>query len=176
LGIYVYLYELQDTNRAQEAPKKEKIIGFNPDDVQEIEIVLTKKGQTLLFKKADGQWRIEKPLRTDAIPESIDNIFSIFDLGFIEVIDESPSDITQYGLDNPEVELTITVNEGGNFRTHTLLFGSNNLTNSACYCKVRGQPKILLVGILYKKDLEKDVSFYTRKSLSPQPAGERERT
>ena len=164
LGGYVFLYDLLEIKEARENPETEAIIHFDPEHLQAIEIVLINKKQTIFLKKEDSQWRIKKPLGAPADPKRVDDLLSIFDYGYIEVIDESPSDISQYGLHTPEVELTITVNDERHITSHTLLFGSNNPTNNACYCKIKDEPKIFLVGVLYKNDLEKDVSFYLPKS------------
>jgi hypothetical protein len=160
LGAYVFLWELGDIKKPQENPESEKIIYFNLEDVREIEIVLTNKRETVAFIKKDTRWRVTKPLEASADPGRVEDLLSIFDYGYVEVIDEGPSDLSPYGLDNPEVRLTIAVSEKGRLASYTLLFGSNNPTNNSCYCMVKDDPRILLVGVLYKQDLEKHVSFY----------------
>jgi hypothetical protein len=163
LGGYVCLYELPGGEKDEENGKVKKILDFNPGSVNEIEIVSTRDGKTLLFKKEGGQWRIKKPMRAEPDPERIYALLSIFDYGYIEIIDDSPSHLSQYGLVNPEIELTIAFKEeDGNSRQRTFLLGSSNPTFNACYCQVKGDPKIYLVGTLYKYDLEKDVSFYVK--------------
>ena len=108
-------------------------------------------------------WRIKEPLSAGADPDRIDAFLSIFDYGFIEIIDDSSSDLSQYGLVNPEIELTISLKGKEGITLYTILFGSSNPAKNACYCQVSGDPKVYLVGALYKLDLEKDVSFYIKR-------------
>jgi hypothetical protein len=164
LGAYVFLWELGDIEKPQENPESEKIIYFNLEDVRSIEIVLANKRGALAFEKKDTQWRVTKPLEASVERGRVEDLLSIFDYGYVEVIDEGPTDLSPYGLDNPEVILTIAVSEKERLSSHTLLFGSNNPTNNSCYCMVKDDPRILLVGVLYKQDLEKHVSFYIPKA------------
>jgi len=163
LGGYVCLFELRGGEKTQENEKVKKILDFNPEHANEIKIVLAGKGKTIVFTKDGTDWRIKEPLSAGADPDRIDAFLSIFDYGFIEIIDDSPSDLSQYGLVNPEIELTITVKGKEGITLYTIFFGSSNPAKNACYCQVGGDPRVYLVGALYKLDLEKDVSFYIKR-------------
>ena len=91
----------------------------------------------------------------------INDLLSIFDYGIVRLIDTNPPDYAQYGLDQPKIELGIKIK--GNPKFRTLLIGSNNPNNTSCYARVEGQPEVLLIGISYKRELDREPSFFIKQ-------------
>ena len=147
-----FLYKLKWQERGQ---KVERIFTFNPQEVEEIRLV--KGHQTITLKKEDKEWEVmssikagaDKPLDDERI---LRNLLAVFDYGIIDVIHENPKNLADFGLGNPEFELSIKVRGDPSFKT--LLIGSDSPTQSSCYAKVETLPRVLLLGILYKTDLD----------------------
>ena len=68
------------------------------------------------------------------------------------------SNLSQYGLDRPEIEFGIRGKGDDTF--HTLSIGGNSPGSLSCYGRVKGEPGILLLGIRYKIELDRRLSFF----------------
>jgi len=147
-----FLYKIKWRDGEQ---RVERIFFFNPQEVEEIR--LAKRGQTIILEKQSEGWKVKSSTKTGAIKplhdvRIIHNLLSVFDYGIIDVIHENPKNLADFGLGNPEFELSIKVRGNPSFKT--LLIGSDNPTQSSCYAKVETLPRVLLLGILYKTDLD----------------------
>ncbi len=149
----VYLYELSEWRKSEHRIKR--VFTF---DLQKVEVIrLAKGGEPIILKKRDKEWEVSRsvesgtaiPLRDERI---ILNLLSVFDYGIIDIIDKNPANLADFGLDNPALEFGIKMKGDPSFKT--LLIGNNNPTNNTCYAKVKTSPSVLLLGILYKVDLE----------------------
>ncbi len=156
-----FIYKLKWQERGQ---KVEKIFIFNPQEVEEIRLV--KRGQTITLEKQGKEWNVRSSIKTGAAKplddeRMIRKLLSVFDYGIIDVIHENPENLADFGLGNPEFELSIRIKGDPSFKT--LLIGSDNPTQSSCYAKVETLPRVLLLGILYKTDLD---SIFDRLQIS----------
>src|SRR3990172_3919563 len=155
LGGYLYIYEKTVVRGVPEARRVERIFNFNIDDIQEI--TLRWKGGAIFFKKEKGQWRIKKPWEAPADNEKINDLLSLFDYGIVGVVD-APSDYSQYGLVQPEIEWGIKGK--GETAYRSLLIGSNNPNNTSCYARVRGESRVMIIGSAYKSGLQKEAPYF----------------
>ena len=160
LGTYVYLFEVDPVNKEETIPAKvEKVLDFNMEDV--IEIVIRDDSQGVLLQKADGQWKIKQPSESDVDPGRVHDILAYFDYGIIRVIDENPSDIGLYGLDRPRYAFGIKVTADESFQT--LIIGDDAPGHLSCYGKVRGQPRILLLGVRYRQEFDRVLKAFLNR-------------
>lgn len=156
-----FLYKLRWQERGQ---KVERIFLFNPQEVEEIRLV--RRGQKIILEKQGKEWKVVPSIKTGKARTLYDEriipkLLSVFDYGILDVIHESPENLADFGLDRPEFEFGIRIKGNPSFKT--LLIGSDNPTQSSCYAKVETLPRVLLVGILYKTDLD---SFFDRLQIS----------
>jgi hypothetical protein len=155
LGTYVCYLDYDDQKKPLAI---QKALNFNIESVQEV--LLKKSDQVLLFSKIDGNWMMGGGKAEGAVQAMINELLSTFNLGIIEVVVSNPSDLAQYGLDPPEIELGIKTNKNPKFQR--LLIGSNNPTNRSCYTKNKNLDNILLVGRLYKDNIDEIYAFINR--------------
>lgn len=158
LGAYVYFYEIGKGEKKDQLPEKVKVLEINPEDVQEI--IIKKEDQSAELVMLDGQWRIIKPVDVNVANQKIEDLLSFFDYGIVRVIDPNPSDLKQYGLDQPRYEFLIKTKGNDSFRT--LLIGGDAPGNISCYGKVEGQSKVVLLGIRYRQELERALINFSR--------------
>ena len=156
-----FLYKLKWQERGQ---KVERIFLFNPQEVEEIRLV--RRGQTIILEKQGKEWKVMSSIKTGVAKtlhdeRMIHKLLSVFDYGILDVIHENPENLSDFGLDRPEFEFGIRMKGDPSFKT--LLIGSDNPTQSSCYAKVETLPRVLLLGILYKTDLD---SFFDRLQIS----------
>ena len=147
-----FLYKLKWQERGQ---KVERIFLFNPQEVEEIR--LARRGQTIILEKQGKEWKVMPSIRTGMAKtlhdeRMIHKLLSVFDYGILDVIHDHPATLTDFGLDNPEFALSIKTKGDPDFKT--LLIGSDNPSQTSCYAKVKTLPRVLLLGILYKTDLD----------------------
>ena len=67
-------------------------------------------------------------------------------------------ELSEYGLNQPEIEFKIKFE--GDVPDRTLLIGGDSPSGSCSYGKLKDQSRILLLGIRYKMDLDRDVNFF----------------
>ena len=156
LGVYVYFYELGPVEKGEESPAVEKVFDFKPEDIQEI--MLKKKAEVILFRMEDGHWRIKKPLESNADYGKVYDLLSVFDYGIVRIIDIGHSNLSQYGLDRPEIEFGIKAKGHDTFQT--LLIGGNSPGAFSCYGRVKGESGVLILGIRYKIELDRELPYF----------------
>jgi hypothetical protein len=61
----------------------------------------------------------------------------------VEVVSTNPSDLAQFGLNQPTGQLVI---KSGSRKPIDIYFGSENPTGTAVYARIEGTPKIFLLG------------------------------
>ncbi|MFA4916183.1 MAG: DUF4340 domain-containing protein [Syntrophales bacterium] len=170
LGTYVYFFE---TDRSDEVVNKEatgnkvkKLLSIDPRDVNEI--VLTRKNERIVFKKETGQWIIKDPIAATARNEMVDGLLSIFDFGIVREITTDLLDASKYGLDSPEIEFEIRF-KNDKKPPQTLLLGNDSPDSSSCYGRLKSQSRIVLLGVIYKRDLSLDLDTFIEKPTTTTP-------
>ncbi len=159
LGSYVYFFETGPTDKTEQVPETEKILSVDPEDVDEVR--LKTEDNLFIFKKQGRQWQIVSPVQQDVRNTRVDTLFSVFDYAVIKEISGNPSDLSLYGLDDPEIEFGFRIK--GNEAFTTLQLGDNSPYGINCYAKIKGEPRVFLVGLLYKQVLNQDLAFFQLK-------------
>jgi hypothetical protein len=100
-----------------ESKLKKKPIDLRDTDIVDYEtgkvnkITLERKGEkTIELVKADGKWSLQKPEFANADFSKVDNfLWDIKSLKAAEFLDDKPISPTVSGLDNPEINVTLSV-------------------------------------------------------------------
>jgi hypothetical protein len=157
LGAYVYFFETGSKEKNYSSEESQKVLRFNPEDVEEIKLKI--QGSAMVLKKKDQQWRIVSPMQTDAIKSKVDSLLSVFEFPVIRVIDTNPLDLSEYGLNKPKFELGLRMKGENVFKT--LHVGNNSPQGLNCYAKLEGNPEVLLIGRIYETKLNINSEFFT---------------
>lgn len=159
LGFYVYIFENDsDKDEVFVTDEVEKAIDFNAEEILEVKI--KREGQTVLLKSLDGQWRIVEPVDAGVANERVQEILASFDFGIVRVIEANGSHFKLYGLETPKYEFGIKARGDNTFQT--LLIGEDAPGNLSCYARVKGQKKILLLGIRYRQEFERAFTEFSQ--------------
>lgn len=117
----------EETVSSSEASSSIKLISMSSDDVASIEVIHPEGGFTLKMK--DGESSI---VGLEGLPLDSDRLSSVLSqatsMTAKEMVEESPSSLGLYGLDQPRYSLKVTKTDGSSF---TMEFG---LESSASYC------------------------------------------
>lgn len=169
LSGYLYFFEIRgaaernlaETKSKQDAWRKIQIFPYQPEEFNYIRLIQDDK--TIIYQKEEGVWWMKEPLniRGDEAA-TLDLLFSIINVVETDPVNDSPDDLVQFGLDNPQIVISIRLE--GTDEVKTLLLGNSNPTAIALYAKMQGSPRVFLVGSLIKWEVSKE--FYKLSNRS----------
>ena len=106
LGAYIYFVTSKLPEGTAETAREKVFPALNSDAIDEI-TVKSETGDATSVRKTDGVWQMTAPRQLKADSAELASITS--NLGSLEVsrvVDENPTDLKDYGLDPPMVEIT----------------------------------------------------------------------
>ena len=111
--LYYFLIDLPSEKREkEEKDRSEKVILFDSEDVKTISIV---KGEnTVLLKRSGaGAWQMTAPVDAKGDSIAVSDFLSFLNsLNFTRVVEESPKNLSSFGLDSPDLKLILSMNNG----------------------------------------------------------------
>ena len=136
LLVLYFVIDLQQKKADQEAETEETEESSLPVSVTEDELskVTVKNGDvTMTYVKNDDTWTYEEdpdfPLDESAVNTKMNRLTTLT----VDRVLESPEDLSEYGLDKPQQEVTVLKTDGTTF---TLYIGNQNSSNNDFYVKV----------------------------------------
>jgi len=142
LGAYIYFV----ASKAEDSStKQEKLFpSVASDNIEEL-TVKNDAGEITTVKKADGKWTMTAPFQTRASDMDASGIVNaIAGLDVTRVVDENPTDVKEYGLDAPAVEVAFKSNGGK--PSGKLLVGKKTATGGSIYARKDGDKRVVLIG------------------------------
>lgn len=168
LGAYFLLRYLNlDEDNTEEEDTTETVFEIDAEDISNIQIVSGEN--TFDFSHGDDTWSYVQdanfPLSESAILDKVSSLTSISSSRTIE----NPENLSDYGLEDPEVIATVTDTEG---ETTKLSLGTTNDAVSGCYMSLNDDTsKIYLVDTSLKTNLQFDLSDIAEKEDIPSITG-----
>jgi len=123
--------------------RNKKVADFKKDEVEALKL---ERGELKIEveKQDDGTWRMTSPLDTRGDKSEIDKIMDKMNSARVEeFINDDPQDLAQYGLDSPEIKLTMLIGEDR--ASKTLLIGRKNEDKKGYYGKRAEQKTVFLL-------------------------------
>lgn len=161
LAGYFYIYEVKVAAQRKRAEEKRKekewresqVFPCQPQDFKGIRLV---KGNKIIeYQRKDHVWWMKEPMSIKGDEKAVyDIISSIINVVETDQVADDPSDLTQFGLDRPRMEISVQL-EG---EKRTLLLGNDNPSSTTVYAQVKGSPRVFLVGSLIRWEVSKE--FY----------------
>lgn len=161
LSAYLYFFDIKGAEKrdlAEEKRKKEEwrkiqLFPFRTEDFEKIRLV--KSNQTIVYEEENSAWWMKEPMtikgNQDAVVDIIQSIMNVVET---DPVADNPSDLAQFGLDRPRMEIGIKLR--GEAKTRTLLLGSDNPTSTTIYAKLDDSPRVFLVGSLIRWEVSKE--------------------
>ena len=176
LGGYVYFAEYRGSDEREklEASKK-KLFPTPLKDVTGLRLVFPDR-KISAVKKDEKHWELTEPQGAEFQGNGADADeweMLVSSLGQIEKggAVSTSTNLSQYGLDKPVVQVTATLKDG---KTVGVLFGSENPKKSDNYTKLADSPEIFLSPVSGSKSFQKSLTDLRNKKvleLSPDDIG-----
>jgi hypothetical protein len=163
LGAYIYFVTLK-TPAADTGPKKEKVFAaLEPDKIEELK-VLSAAGDATTVKKQGSAWQLTQPITAAAADSEVSGITSA--LGQIEitrVIDENPTNLNDYGLSNPRIEIDFKASGDKDYRK--LFVGEKSPTGGDLFARRNDDKKVFLIPAFQETTFNKTTFDLREKSV-----------
>lgn len=160
-GTIWWLNKHPAVNKAA-TPATTRLISADPAQMQTIRIAKAGSPPVVLVKLADV-WEIKEPKAMPADSEAVGPLTgSLGSVNADRLIDDHPSDLSEFGLKDPSEEIDVTLKNG---KTQKLLLGSDTPTGSSTYAKLADDPKVYTVSSTVKSDLGKGLNDLREKRL-----------
>jgi hypothetical protein len=138
-------------NASAETPPK--ILALNQADITAVTIK-KKGGEELTLARNDAdKWQITAPKQLRADQDAVSSMLSTLSaLNSDRLIEEKASNLDQYGLKQPSIEVDVTEK---NKKSEKLLIGDETPAGSAAYVAVAGDPRVFTLASYNKNSLDK---------------------
>jgi hypothetical protein len=162
LGAYIYFVASKPSDDAASTQEK-MFTGLEADAIEDVKLK-AEAGDVTNLKKEGGTWRIVAPVEAPASETDATAIANVLgQMRIVRVIDENPTDLKDYGLDAPRIEVDFKADGGKT--TGRLLIGGKTATGGDLYVKRNDEKRVLLVGQYEEAALNKSTFDLRDKSI-----------
>jgi hypothetical protein len=164
LGAYIYFVTWKQDATADSTNKQEKVfVGLEADKIEEI-TVRSEKGDTTSVKKESGAWQMTAPVAAKADESEVSGITtSLGQIAVARVIDENPSDLKEYGLATPRIEINFKASGDKDYRK--LYIGEKSPTGADLFAKRNDEKKVFLIPAFQESSFNKGTFDLRDKTL-----------
>jgi uncharacterized protein DUF4340 len=154
IGLVAYIYFVDAKKPASGAAEtKAKAFTVDADQIEDIQIKPA-SGDASRVQKTNGTWQLVEPEKTDADQGQVSNAAtSLATLEINRVVDDNPSDLSQYGLNPPKADIAFRV-KGQKDERH-LLLGEKTATGGDMYAKTPDQKRVFLIAAYLENTFER---------------------
>ena len=133
-------------------------------EAQAQQVDLTKKGSpTVTLQRQNGNWAITAPEPYRADQSAVTAVLAALSpLNADSVVEDTPADVTKYGLDTPTV--TAFIHEKGG-KTDRISIGNDVPAGSLVYARIGSSPKVYALADTVKTALDRGVNDLRDKRL-----------
>jgi hypothetical protein len=146
LGAYAYFVESKRTPSTKEGDQKtaERVFpGIARDKIKEI-LLAPAQGETIRLVKSNEAWTMTEPQAVAAASNEVDSLISAIEtIEISNVVDESGTDLGEYGLSTPALTLGVLV-EGATEPTK-LAIGDDVPVQGQSFAKIVTQARVITI-------------------------------
>lgn len=165
IGLGAYIYFVTWKQPAQDAgSKQEKVFASVQSDQIEELTVKAESGDVTTLRKTSGAWTVVAPTATTASETDASSLTSALTALEIErVVDENPTDVKDYGLETPRIEIDFKASGGK--ASGRLLVGAKTPTGASMYARRNDEKRVFLVAEYQNSSLNKSTFDLRDKSV-----------
>jgi hypothetical protein len=163
LAAYIYFVTLK-TPDGDTAKKTDKVFtGLQADKIEELRIT-SAGGDATTAKKDNGAWQVLQPVTAKADESEISGITSaLASIDVVRVIDENPSNLNEYGLSNPRIQVDFKA--AGDKEYRKLFIGEKSPTGADLFARRNDEKKVFLIPAFQETTFNKDSFALRDKSV-----------
>jgi Domain of unknown function (DUF4340) len=162
LGGFYYLYEIRwGPGREEAAARKGRVFGADTKDVTAVE--LKRSGEAVKLQREGDTWQLVEPVKARGSRPAVDELLATVLTAKIDrEIDANPTSLTDFGLDKPAAEVSLTLKDG---KTLGLQLGAKNPTGVWVYARERDKPAVFVLGESVLRDATKPVADFRDRTI-----------
>ena len=156
-------YQNSSLNKSTFDFREKSVIKIDRDKVDGVEVAIGGARQPIQFAKADGEWKLIKPLEARADPSLVEALVGSVQAAQMKSVaanSATPADLKKYGLDRPEVAVTVHL---GSARA-TLALG-NKAGADTVYARDASGSVVVTVDGTLAETAKKSAEDYRRKDV-----------
>src|SRR5438874_7012095 len=133
-----YAWIIANKSVPEETPKL--FPKLKPDEITQVDLKYP-DSEIVVDRTADGKWELSKPFKTDADQTACNNLArAIADVELKKTVEEKPAELAPFGLDKPEVVVTIAVKGKG--KQPAIEVGKTTPVGFSAYFKTSDKPAV----------------------------------
>lgn len=153
----------ENTTAASSVDTPPKILSLKDGDVSKVEIKKKGAEDVVLAKNDAGKWQITAPKPLGADQDTVSSMIStLSSLNSERLVEDKASDLKQYGLSEPALEVDITTNDN---KAQKLLVGDDTPTGGAAFVMLAGDPRVFTLPSYNKASVDKTSNDLRDKRL-----------
>jgi hypothetical protein len=157
IGGYAWYSSLQPTDSAV------KLNNITAEDIVKIDLKYPDR-EIELDRTSGDKWQILKPINTDADKTAADNLASAIAGTVVKkTVDDSPPALAPYGLEKPDVTVTVTTKSKGTLPG--IEIGKTTPIGFSAYIKTTGKPAVMLTESAFSAGMNKSVADLRDREL-----------
>ena len=143
--LYYFLIDLPSEKREKEEKNRlEKVILFDSENVKAITFI--KEENTVELKRLGAdEWQVTAPVDAKGDSPAVSDFLSFLNnLTFTRVVEESPKNLSTFGLDTPNLKVILSMNDG---KTKGIRVGENHPMGNKVYLARLNGERVLTADI-----------------------------
>src|SRR5579862_5870426 len=151
LGAYIYFVSWKKA--PEPASTQEKVFaGLESDKIDELKVT-SDKGEVTTLKKTNGTWQVTAPVEAAGDESAVSGITTALSgLSITRVVDDNPTDLKDYGLAMPRLEVDYKAG-GGDYKR--IVIGDKSPSGSDLFAKRGEDKKVFLIPSFQETTLNK---------------------
>ena len=145
LVLYHFLIDVPTEKRQkEERARSEKVLLFEAGDVKSL--TLSGKNGPVTLERVDASvWKMTEPVEALGDSTTVSDFLSLLkQLNFIRIVEETPADISVFGLDTPSLQISISLKNG---KEIGIRIGDDHPMGGKIYLTRDGENKVLTAGV-----------------------------
>jgi hypothetical protein len=162
VGVFYYIYDVRMApDREKAEGRKGRVFTAEAQDVTQL--VLKRPDSSVEVKREGDAWQMSAPVQARADRGSVEEVITNALTAKIDrEIDAAPKSLTDFGLDKPAAEVTMTLKDG---KQLALLLGGKSPTGVWVYARERDKPNVFVIGDSVLRDATRPASDFRDKTI-----------
>ncbi|MBM3774283.1 MAG: DUF4340 domain-containing protein [Acidobacteria bacterium] len=162
-GLVFWSQRAKKAEESKPADASLKLLSVPEDQFREIRVAKTGAETMVVEKSEGGKWQITAPGPLAADQDSVGSLVStLSSLSSDRLIEDKATNLADYGLASPALEVTLTRKDG---KTERLLLGEDTPTGGSTFAKLANDPRVFAVATHVKSSLDKTAQDLRDKRL-----------